>query len=104
MSNEKDIQQEFARFAGREFPLKGAPELDETSGKQIMTYRITNRDDATLNEMVDEAQKLGLRMSFTIARVGGYSYGESDKGAVVAEVTKNADGKFYIGNSFTLKP
>lgn len=99
---ELDIQKEFARFAGREFPMQRKLEDDPEHGK-ILTFRVTNHDDATLNEMVDAAEKLGLRMAFNLPTRGSVAYGERKNGEVAAQLEEGADGKFRIGATFTLK-
>jgi len=96
-----DIQKEFARFAGREFPMQRKMEDDPKYGK-ILTFRVTNHDDATLNEMVDAAEKLGLSMAFNLPVGGSVAYGEKKNGEVAAQLEEGADGKFRIGKTFTL--
>ncbi len=102
MKNEADIQKTFARFAGREFPLSAKNEFNAELGRDIMTFRISNREDETLNEMVDEAASMGLKMAFN-TKFGGYVYGDQPGGSVTAEVSKDAEGKWRVGNTFKLK-
>ena len=96
-----DIQKEFSRFAGREFPMSKKVEDDPQYGK-ILTFRVTNHEDATLNEMVDTAQKLGLRMAFTLPNRGSVAYGDKTNGQVAAQLEEGTDGKFRVGTTFKL--
>lgn len=104
MAMQDSIQKEFARFAGREFPVQFEEEFVPELNKKLPTYRVTNYDDPTFKEMVATADNQSLRMAFRLPNGASFIYGDKTGGEVTAQLEQDAGGKWRVGNTFILKP